>query len=69
MTPSTINSGEVCSQARTAKANPCETITWADSAPQAIKMAAKTMDGKVYNADQAWAFDSVAVKMAKDWSL
>src|SRR3982751_5223785 len=54
-TASTANSGSVCIQARMAKANPCATKNWADSAPQVIRREASRIQGVVQSTAQGLA--------------
>src|SRR5436305_418080 len=60
MTASTANSGRVCSQARMARARPCEIRNCAASAPQAMTNAERRMEGKVQIADNADVFSIIA---------
>src|SRR5579872_1000409 len=50
-TASTANSGSVCSQARMANAKPWATKNCADSAAQAMSMAASRIEGAVHRKD------------------
>src|SRR5437870_6885313 len=66
MTASTANSGRVCSQARMAKARPCEMRNCAASAPQAMTNAEKRMLGKVQSADHADVFSIIGLAAKRD---
>src|SRR6266853_2275594 len=66
MTASTANSGSVWSQARMARARPCEIRNWAASAPHAIRSAARTIDGNVQSAEEAEAAGAPSTKLRLD---
>src|SRR5205085_10268296 len=53
ITASTANSGNVCSHARIASANPCDIKNCAASAPHAMTNAEKRMEGNVQIAEKA----------------
>src|SRR5436305_4175618 len=61
MTASTANSGNVCSHARIASANPCAIRNCAASAAQAMMNDESRMAGKVQSADHAAAETAVVV--------
>src|SRR5258708_37045609 len=62
MTASTANSGSVCSQARMARANPCEMRNCAASAPQAITNAEKRIEGNVQSAEMGDVFGIIGLR-------